>query len=44
MLAVVPVVVGSGTKLFGGTPLVLEVVRHDAFPSGITVTRWAVGR
>jgi dihydrofolate reductase len=44
VLAVVPVVVGSGAKLFGGTPLVLEVVRHDAFPSGITVTRWAVGR
>jgi hypothetical protein len=44
VLAVVPVVVGSGAKLFGDTPITLDVVRHDAFPSGITVTRWAVRR
>jgi dihydrofolate reductase len=44
VLAVVPVVVGSGTRLFGGTPLTLDVVRHEAFPSGITVTRWAIRR
>ena len=44
VLAVAPVVVGSGTRLFGDTPLALDVVRHDAFPSGITVTRWAVRR
>jgi dihydrofolate reductase len=41
-LAVVPVVVGSGARLFGDTPLAFDVVQHDAFPSGITVTRWAV--
>jgi dihydrofolate reductase len=44
VLAVVPVVVGSGTTLFGDTPLALDVVRHDAFPSGIAVTRWSVRR
>ena len=42
VLAVVPVVVGSGEKLFGETPLTLDVVRHETLPSGITVTRWAV--
>jgi dihydrofolate reductase len=44
VLAVVPVVVGSGTTLFGDTPLAVDVVRHDAFPSGIAVTRWSVRR
>jgi len=44
VLTVVPVVLGSGTRLFGDTPLRLEVRRHEAFPSGITVTRWAVQR
>lgn len=42
VLTVVPVVVGSGRRLFGDTPLRLQVRRHEAFPSGITVTRWAV--
>ena len=44
VLAVVPVVLGAGERLFGATPLTLTVRRHDAFPSGITVTRWAVER
>jgi dihydrofolate reductase len=44
VLTVVPVVLGQGVRLFGDVPLRLEVQRHDAFPSGITVTRWAVGR
>ena len=42
VLTVVPVVLGSGARLFDGTPLSLAVRRHEAFPSGITVTRWAV--
>lgn len=37
-------VLGSGTRLFGDAPLRLSVRRHEAFPSGITVTRWAVER
>ena len=41
---VVPVVLGSGSRLFGDAPLRLSVRRHEAFPSGITVTRWAVER
>lgn len=44
VLTVVPVVLGSGTRLFGDAPLRLTVRRHEAFPSGITVTRWAVER
>jgi dihydrofolate reductase len=44
VLAVVPVVIGSGERLFGTTPITLAVRKHDAFPSGITVTRWAVER
>jgi dihydrofolate reductase len=44
VLTVLPVVVGSGTRLFGDTALRLQVGRHDAFPSGITVPRWVVAR
>jgi dihydrofolate reductase len=42
VLTVVPVVLGTGRRLFDGTPLTLQVRRHEAFPSGITVTRWRV--
>lgn len=44
VLTVLPVVVGSGMRFFGSTPMRLAVERHDAFPSGITVTRWSVVR
>lgn len=37
LLTVIPVVLGSGTRLFGDTYMPLEVVKSVASPSGIVV-------
>jgi dihydrofolate reductase len=43
-LTVLPVVLGTGTRLFGDTHTELEPVRTQAFDSGIVVARYRVAR
>ena len=38
-LTILPVVLGVGTRLFGGTHTELQPVRTQAFPSGAVVAR-----
>ncbi|MBC7725903.1 MAG: dihydrofolate reductase family protein [Burkholderiaceae bacterium] len=42
-LTTIPVVVGSGARLFGDTPMDLRVVATATSPTGIVVARYAVG-
>ncbi|MDO8147615.1 dihydrofolate reductase family protein [Isoptericola sp. b515] len=44
VLTTLPVVLGQGTRLFGGTPLDLEVRWSTTSPSGIVTTEYAVRR
>lgn len=44
VLTTLPVVLGQGTRLFGSTPLDLEVVWSTTSPTGIVTTEYAVRR